>query len=301
VLLILAAGCAANEKPASTERSGAVHASAPAPPEVLNATYHGIAEAGGPVALAGGHWQGEPAAPGSAMRPSVRIVGPTDLTGDLDGDGVPETVVFLSAATGGSGVVGYVAAIGRQSSGALRTSTAPVGDRVAVRDMRIKRGALVLDVVQAGTGDALCCPGELAIRTWTLADTGLREGTPRIAGRLTPEVLAGTEWVLSRWDLDEPASASHAPTLGYAGGRFSGTSGCNTYTAPVTAGHAPGDLAVAPTVSTRRMCADSVMAGETRFLQCLGEVRTFGFLVGSLALSYEHAGRTGTLLFDRRR
>jgi heat shock protein HslJ len=300
-LLILAAGCAADEKPARTERSDAVHASAPSPAEVLNATYHGIAEAGGTVTLVDGHWQGEPAAPGSAMRPSVRAVGPTDLTGDLDGDGLPETAVFLSAATGGSGVGGYVAVIGRQRSGALRTATAPVGDRVAVRDMRIERGQLVLEVVQFGPGDAMCCPGELATRTWTLADTGLREGAPKISGRLTPEALEGTEWVLRKWDPNEPAPATPEVTLVYASGRFSGTSGCNGYSAAVTPGVGPGELTVGPATGTRRTCPDSAMAVEQRFMRHLGDVRRFGFLLGQLALSYEHAGTRGTLLFERRR
>jgi heat shock protein HslJ len=267
----------------------------------MNTTYRGIAEAGGMVTLAGGRWEGASAAPGSALRPVVQVAGPLDLAGDLDGDGIPEAVVFLSAATGGSGVGGYVAAIARRGSGALRTATAPVGDRVAVRGMRLELGQLVLDVVQFGPGDAMCCPGELATRTWTLADTGLREGAPRITGRLTPGVLAGTEWVLRRWDVDEPAAAADAPTLQYADGRFSGSSGCNRYIAGVTPGHQPGELAVAPAAGTRMMCPDSVMAVETRFLGHLGETRRLGFLMGQLALTYEHSGEVGTLLFERRK
>ena len=301
LFLILVAGCAANEKPAGTERPGAVQTGAPSPAEVMNATYHGIAEAGGAVTLVDGRWQGAPSVPASAMRPSVQLAGRTDLSGDLDGDGVPEAAVFLSAATGGSGVGGYVAVIGRQRSGALRTATAPVGDRVAVRDMRIERGQLVLEVVQFGPDDAMCCPGELATRTWALADTELREGTPRITGRLTPELLAGTEWVLRRWNLDEPAPSTPDVTLIYASGRLSGTSGCNGYSAVVTPGTVPGDVSVGPAAVTRRMCPDSVMAVEARFLWQLGEVRRFGFLLGQLALSYEHAGEHGALLFERRR
>jgi heat shock protein HslJ len=300
MLLLPAAGCAPGHEPDSTNTARAVLASAPSPAEVASATYLGIAEAGGPVTLVDGRWQGKPFTPGSAMRPSVRIAGRTDLTGDLDGDDVPEAAVFLGAATGGSGVGGYVAVLGRRESGVLRTATAPVGDRVAVRDMRIEHGQLVLDVVEFGPRDAMCCPGELATRRWTLADTGLREGPAKISGRLTPAVLEGTEWVLRRWDLNEPAPATPEVTLVYASGRFSGTSGCNGYSAGVTPGHRPGDLTVGPAAGTRRACPDSVMAVESRFLRAFCEVRGFGFLVGQLALSYERAGAHGTLLFERR-
>jgi heat shock protein HslJ len=299
LLAWLALGCAASKPHDAASSAATVAVSAPSPAEVMSASFRGIAEASGPVVLSGGRWQGAPAVAGSAMRPEVALAGRTDLAGDLDGDGVAEAVVFLSAATGGSGVGGYIGVVSRRKDGLLRTATAPVGDRVQVRDMRVAGGKIVLDVLQAGERDAMCCPGDLATRTWMFADTTLREGMPEPGGRLTLDVLRGTRWVLRRWDIDEAVPAAPQATLTYDAGRFSGNSGCNSFRAAVTAGTTPGELALGAIASTRMLCPGSAMGVENRYLKALAGARKFGFLMGQLALSYEVEGKPGTLLFDR--
>jgi hypothetical protein len=121
---------------------------------------------------------------GSAAAPSVMLVGNFRLTGDLDGDGAAEAVVLLAWSGGGSGEFLHLAVLGRRNGRVRNIATAPIGDRVQVRDARIDGHRITIDVVQAGPGDAMCCPGELATRSWTLASGRLGETPPRITGRL---------------------------------------------------------------------------------------------------------------------
>ena len=58
-----------------------------------DSTYLGIYEH--PITLKDGHWQGAPFSVEGASRPRVGLVEDFCLTGDLDGDGEMERIVFL--------------------------------------------------------------------------------------------------------------------------------------------------------------------------------------------------------------
>jgi heat shock protein HslJ len=276
---------------------------APTVPELKNATYSGLEEPKGPVTLKDGRWEGPPSAPGGKSRPTVTLGRDFRVVGDLDGDGADEAVVVLAASSSGSGSFDSLAVVKRTQRGVENVATAPLGDRVQIRSARIEDGKLLVSVVRAGPGDALCCPGELADLRWTLAAGKLAPvGPPRTTGRLLLQTLAGTEWVLRSWDLDEPALAGIEVTLAYQQGAFGGTSGCNRYTAAAAAGgDVPGSVTVSPPAATRMACPERPSAVEARFLKQLGGAKTFGFLLGRLALSYEReGGGQGTMLFDGR-
>lgn len=105
----------------------------------------------------------------------------------------------------------------RTARGVENVATAPLGDRVQIRSARIVDQRLRLAVVRAGKGDASCCPGGSAeprgrLDGSRLAVTEKQEG----AGRLTADVLAGSEWVLRAWDLRDPAPEEPAITLAFA-------------------------------------------------------------------------------------
>ena len=118
-------------------------------------------------------------------------------------------------------------------------------------------------------------------------------------GRLSPATLAGTVWVLRAWDLTVPAASEPVVTLSYDAGRFTGTSGCNRYFAGVEGGAMPGEVKVGPLAGTRMACPEPQSSVEARFLEQLGSARTFGFMVGRLAISYTRGdGSRGTMLFD---
>jgi len=275
--------------------------SAPSLQELKHATYRGVDVAGGDVTLVDGKWEGKPYEPGAASRPGVTFVRDFRLAGDLDGDGAEEAVVLLAANAGGTGETSYVAVVGRPDGNVTNVATAPVGDRVQVRNARVAERRIVLDVVRAGENDAACCPGDLVTRTWELSGAALKEAAPVKTGRLSLDALAGTEWVLTSWAWDEAAPAAPDVTLTLDGTRVVGSAGCNNYFAQVTPGDAPGDIKIGPAGSTRKMCPEAEMAVEKRFLEQLAGVTQMRFVAGQLALSYAKKDKSfGTMLFDRR-
>ena len=281
--------------------AAAVDRSAPTLEELKNATYRGVEEAGAPFALTNGRWEGKPYEPGGASAPSVSYVRDFRLVGDLNSDGAEEAVALLAGSTGGTGEMSYLAVVAREGGRLENIATAPVGDRVQVRHARIDGRLIVVDVVEAGENDAMCCPGDLVTRSWSLQPRGLEEGAPKKTGRLSVEVLAGAEWVLRAWAWDEPAPATPEVTLKLDGDRLVGNAGCNGYFGPVKTGAQPGDVTVGPLGATRKMCPEPAMTVETRYLEQLGGVRQIRFVAGQLALPYARKdGSFGAMLFDRR-
>jgi len=274
------------------------HQQPPTLTELQTLTYSGLDDRLGPVTLERGRWMGAPSAPGSASRPTVELAD-FHIAGDLDGDGIDESVVVLTYSPGGTGVLSYLAVVTRQGRTLHNTTTAALGDRVQIRSVRIAGGQLVVNAVRAGPDDAACCPGDLVDWQWTLGASRLHTTGPVTTGRLSLSTLAGTVWTLRAWDIDEPAEVEPAVTLAYGDGHFTGTSGCNRYTANAVAGTTPGDVSVGLMAGTRMACPEPQSSVETRFVEQLSGARTFGFRLGRLAMSYTRAdGVRGTMLFD---
>lgn len=276
---------------------------APSLKELKNAQYAGIEGLNSTIKLVDGRWKGRPLKKGSASRPVVNLVGDLRVVGDLTGDGTVDAVVFLNYAPGGTGQLLYLAVMTRRKNKIENIATALIGDRVQIRDVRIEPKRLFVDVVQAGPKDAMCCPGEVATRAWTLGSTGKlnRMTVTAKPERLTLETIGHTEWVLRSWDPKQPAPTHPAVTLLFEDGRFTGSSGCNHYFAPAKAGKIPGDVDVGPAGTTRKSCPDKEMSVERRYLDQLVRVKKFGFVVTQLALSWEKQGVWKTMLFDKRR
>jgi heat shock protein HslJ len=290
------------ESPRSTSQALSAPVGAPTLEELKNATYTGLEGLTDPVTITDGRWEGEPYEPGAASRPSVVLAPGFRLAGDLDGDGADEAVVVLAHGSGGSGTFNSLAVVKRTPGGLRNVATTALDDRVGIRSARIDGGKLLVSVVRAGEQDAMCCPGELADLAWTLSAGALTpSATVGATGRLSLDTLAGTEWVLRAWDVEEPAPAEPEVTLAYQDGRFAGTSGCNRYTAGAKPGESPGDLAVGPAAGTRMACPGPQSAIEARFLEQLGGAKKVGFHLGRLALSYEKdGGALGTMLLEGR-
>ena len=152
---------------------------ATAPPsldEVRNATVVGLFD--DPVTLRDGRWEGQPYVAGGASRPTAGVIGDYALTGDLDGDGIGETIAFLWSATGGSGTRNYIAVFTRSGTGVIKGYAVLIGDRVKLRDVRIEDGRIEVDVVQHGPDDAMCCPSVDATRVWLYDGQQLGEVPP---------------------------------------------------------------------------------------------------------------------------
>jgi heat shock protein HslJ len=256
------------------------------------------------VILKNGLWLGEPYQPGGAVAPQVMLIDGIKAIGDLNGDGEDEAAVLLNYAPGGTGQFLNLAVMSRsgtQASGkADNIATIFVGDRVRVRDLKIKNGKIVLGVVQVGPKDSICCPGEVAERIWQLNGTMLQEvESNKQTSRLTPTTLAGNSWVLESWRYGESAYQSKPITLSFKDNKFVGQSGCNRYFATVKAGVMPGDISVSPPGSTRKACQDKALSrNENRFLKQLADVHQFSYFAGKLALSYGQGNHYGVMIFS---
>jgi heat shock protein HslJ len=284
-----------------TAQNSPARTSAPTLDELKNATYSGISEIRSAVKLQNGRWSGSPAKPGAASRPVVELAGDFRVVGDLDGDGIEESIVVLTYNAGGSGSTSYLAVMSRKNGSIRNVATAALGDRVQLRSVQIVNRKLLANGVRAGSNDAACCPGELAEWQWTLNAGKLTTPGARSTGRLSLAVLTKTEWVLRAWDITEPAVKEPAVTLAYDAGRFSGTSGCNRYTTGVTEGKGPGELTVGLFAGTRMACPGPQSEIESRYLEQLGGAKTFGFMLGRLTISYARPnGSRGTMLFDQK-
>lgn len=270
----------------------------PGDAELAGLTYRGIHA--DPVTLADGRWEGEPFVAGGSSRPRVELVGDFRRSGDLDGDGRDEVVVLLAESSGGSGVFGHLAVVGRGDGGWVNLATAPIGDRVQVRAARVVDRGVELDVVQAGPGDAACCPSQLARRRFELEGDALREVSQEPTGSLGPEVLGGGVWVLTHLSAGERVPAEPTITLELREGRLTGSSGCNLYNAFAEPGAAPGEWSIGPVAGTRRACPEEIMALETRYLEAFQGTTGYGFVNGRLALRGIRDGEPGTLLYELR-
>jgi len=274
---------------------------APTLAQARQATYQGLEGAPDTFAMRDGVWEGAPYMAGGAARPRVVLAEPFHISGDLDGDGQEEAVVLLSYLGGGSGEFVYFAVLAGKSAGLQNIATVPLGDRVEVVEAAIENGILRARLLQAGSSDAACCPGELVSRAWRL-DTqhGLQRVTvDEAAQRLTLDVLGGYTWRLRAWAFTEPLLGEVVPTLQVNGDRLVGFAGCNRYFAAANSGKQAGDLEIGAVGATRMACPEPATAVEDRFLALLGKVSKFSFLGGQLALTYIGDDGAGTMLFER--
>ena len=269
-------------------------ATPPSLDELRGTTYQGLESIGTSITLVDGKWEDAQA------RASVGLARDYFVIGDLDGAAPDEAVAVLASSTGGSGSFYSLAVVARRDDQVVNIATSAIGDRVQIRDLRVEGRRIVADVLQAGTGDAMCCPGELATRSWELDGSTLRELAPTVQpARLSLDALGSATWVLQSWTFDESAPAQPPVTLQWRDGRFAGSSGCNTYTTAPRALDAPGDIALGPIAGTRKMCPDDAMQVEQRYLGQLGAVTRYGFMLGHLTLTYRLDDGVGTMFFSR--
>lgn len=153
---------------------------------VANATYQGIYEY--PVRLEEGRYEGEPFQPGAASRPTLVLLKEPRATGDLNGDGLDETVVLLAESSGGSGVFVYLAVLGWQGEEPHNLATRLLGDRIQVESLAVEDDRLQIAWLDRGAGRSMN-PTHLEL---VLTDGALTEparSSPTDAGTAATEAL----------------------------------------------------------------------------------------------------------------
>jgi heat shock protein HslJ len=295
-VLTIGGGCA----PAGTDVAPAGETEvvvAPTLEELAAATFTGIFDR--PITLHQGRWEGEPFDPNGVSRPSVGLVDDFLLTGDLDADGREEAVVLLWSSSGGSGTRLYLTVMGTRDEGIENLGTKLIGDRVQVRSASHKEQVITLDLVQAGPGDAMCCPTQKAAKSWRLTEDGLAMVASEVTGTLSLVDLEGPVWTLTELGWDQAVPEGVEITLAFEDGKVSGSGGCNRYFGGVIS-EAPGELTFSAMGATRMACAEPAMGLEQRYLATLSTASQYSFIACRLALSCVTEDGVVTLLFESR-
>ena len=264
--------------------------------ELANAAYAGVFDE--PVTLVDGRWEGTPFVEGGASRPSAGLVEDFVLTGDVDGDGREDAVVLLWESSGGSGTRSYVAAVGRSGGAVVNLGTSLVGDRVQVKTGFIADGLITLDLIQAGPGEAACCPTQKAFAGWRLIDGSLTPTESVITGTLSLEDLQGPEWRLAAIGWDDRVLEEPGAVIRFDGDRVTGNGGCNGFFGTVTS-DAPGQLEFSAMGTTMMACPDPVMDLERRYLRALAAGSSYTFVAGRLVIGCETDDGPVALIFRR--
>ena len=297
--LILAAGLAAcSQTPPPAPAAAVVAGPPPAPTldQVKAATVTGVLEQ--PVTLAGGVYEGPPAQPGAASRPTLTLWLPTVGFANVDSAPGSEAVALLSTNSGGSGEFVYVAVFGIQDGKAVSLATAPVGDRVKLHKLWVEQGHIRMDVIEAGPKDPACCPTQLARKSFAIQGGALKQESSDVVGSLSVNLLSATDWMLAEMDGQPLGRTGHPPTLLVQYDKVVGFGGCNRYTGALKE-TSPGKITVGPLASTRKACPAAEMDLEDKFISRMNKVTSYTFLAGQLALTWGDKQGGGQLVFSK--
>jgi hypothetical protein len=149
---------------------------APTLEQIRAASVRGIVQ-GKTVKLKDGKYEGAPFVRGGTERPTVALVERYSSTGNLDDTPAEERVVLLTQSSGGSGANLFLAVFGMRGGSVRNLATVLVGDRTQPSMLAIGGGMIFLDVVEAGPGDAACCPTQPARKTYRYGRHGLEPVT----------------------------------------------------------------------------------------------------------------------------
>jgi len=295
LLALSVAGC--GKKPA--EPVAAVPAGPPPTPtleQVKSATISGVFDQA--VTLADGKYTGPPIEPGAASVPTVLLWDTTFHTADLDGTAGNEAVAMLSANSGGSGEMVYLAAFGVRDGALANLGTVQVGDRTRLQSLWLERGKVVMDVIEAGPQDAACCPTQVARKTFGYEGGAFKQLASDVRGVLALSMLAANEWTLVEMDGQPVPAGLEPPLIHFEGNSVRGFAGCNRFTAPVKETK-PGEIDVGAAAATKKACPPPQMELEARFLKQLDAVISYSYLAGQLALTWQDGDAFGTLLLRK--
>jgi heat shock protein HslJ len=264
--------------------------------QVQAATVSGVFDQA--ITLAGGKYEGEPAAPGAASRPTVLLWEPTFQTADLDGVIGSEAVAMLSSNSGGSGEFVYLAVFGMREGSFANLATVPVGDRVKLQNLWIERGKVIMDVIEAGPNDAACCPTQVSRKTYGYDGGAFKQISSEVRGMLAISMLSANEWTLVEIDGQPLSQDVDPPLIHFEGEKLRGFAGCNRFTASVKETQ-PGEIDIGAAAAEKKACPPPQMDLEQRFLTQLDAVNRYSYVAGQLALTWTDGDKLGTLLFRK--
>jgi hypothetical protein len=136
-----------------------------------NATYRSAYAEEGEVTLENGSYV---VAAGASAEERVTLTGYVAY-GDLTGDDIADAAAILETNTAGTAVFYELAVMVAEESQPVNVATTLIGDRVALQDLRIVAGQIIVDLTTHGAGDADCCPAHEQRVTYTLVNDQLSQ------------------------------------------------------------------------------------------------------------------------------
>ena len=235
------------------------------------------------VYLKHGQYQGQPYVAGGHSRPELRLWPELFAGGDLDGLVGDEIVGLLSETNGGSGEQVYLVAA-KAADADTAWSAALLGDRVKIRSLSIRERQIVLDVVEAGDNQPLCCGTELNRQLWQLETDRLSLIEKQPQGRLSIRTLAGVRWYL----LDRPGDRLQAvhPSCTYLsveGDQIGFEIAGQRYYGKINE-HSPGRISISGIASAEAHSGDLAVSPNSKLLKQLASVNQYTFRAGRLLL-----------------
>jgi hypothetical protein len=162
------------EPPTAAPTAPAPTAAAPAAPitaaltldQLKNFTYVLEQAPGGKAALVNGKFAAALGA-GATQTVTVTLAEPVAI-GDLNGDGAADSAVVLATSTGGTGVFRSLHAALNKDGKPSEAAFAYLGDRVQVKSLTVRDGAVIVDLLTHGPKDSACCPTMEVVQTYKL-------------------------------------------------------------------------------------------------------------------------------------
>lgn len=173
-------------------------------PYLAQSTISGIFDTA--VTLKHGQYEGPPFVLDGHARPELRLWPELMRSADLDGEGGDEKIGLVSETSGGSGERVYLIAATSDADESHAWPAVLLGDRVKVRTMQVRSGEIVLEIIEAGPEEALCCGTQLTRLVYGLHGQGLVLKDRKPQGRLSIELLQSSNWIM----LDRPGDRLNA-------------------------------------------------------------------------------------------
>lgn len=220
------------------------------------------------------------------------------MTSDFDDDGQNEIVRIIRVEPGGSGIFYYLAVIDIDEKGELNFVSVLLGDRVQFLNFWKDKGAIAIDMVQAGKDDYACCPTNKVVRRWRLQQGKLMEQPIELYGQVSLGDLVRLKWRLLQIDRQKlPPDAGINLVFGQ-GQVVQGSSGCNRYKT-TTEESSTGKLKIKETLATTRIaCSEQQMEQEKKFLKRLSQVNSYSWMGDYMTLNWQVGSEQGSLLFQ---
>jgi heat shock protein HslJ len=231
----------------------------------------------------------EQAAPGSATETVVKL---TDHVAYGELNGQDAAAVVLVTDPGGSGTFYDLAIVMEEGGQPVNVAITLLGDRVQIQALTIAGNEIIVEMVNQGPEDPMCCPTQQVVQTYALEGNELLQTSNRVLGSTGDQergVVGGLVGVVWKWEaflesnddtlaVDDPEryTLEFMPD-GVLRVRADCNSGSGSYTVN------GNQLTIEVQALTMAMCPPDSLSDE--YLKLLGDVVSYVTEGGNLALS----------------